>query len=180
MPSEPLEAYARQLAAAGGSCEVLAPGATLNEIRSALPVAEARHLYSAVDGLESRGLGAADPTRTAPSDLTELDVSVVEGAFAVVENGAVWQAPKTDRCRAAMLLAEHLVLVVSLHEFVPSLHQAYERIEAAQREGLRFGWFVAGPSKTADIEQALVLGAHGPRTMHVVFRATGTGATHPA
>ena len=48
---------------------------------------------------------------------------------------------------------------------MPTLHDAYQRIDLSTT---RFGWFLCGHSKTADIEQALVLGAHGPRTMSVV------------
>jgi L-lactate dehydrogenase complex protein LldG len=45
------------------------------------------------------------------------------------------------------------------------MHQAYEQISSAD---YGFGVFLAGPSKTADIEQSLVLGAHGARGL-VVF-----------
>lgn len=102
----------------------------------------------------------------ASTDFESLDLAVLRGEFAVVENGAVWQVPRSHEERRAALLAEHLVLVVEGHALVASLHQAYQRIDLAS---LSFGWFLCGPSKTADIEQALVLGAHGPRSLSVVW-----------
>jgi L-lactate dehydrogenase complex protein LldG len=45
------------------------------------------------------------------------------------------------------------------------MHEVYQKINVAEPG---YGVFVAGPSKTADIEQSLVIGAHGPRSM-VVF-----------
>jgi len=101
-----------------------------------------------------------------PHELRDLDVSVVGGAPGVAENGSIWVAG-TDlgRHRAVLFIAEHLVLVVKATDIVPTMHDAYERVQL-QRPG--WGTFVAGPSKTADIEQSLVIGAHGPRSCLVL------------
>jgi L-lactate dehydrogenase complex protein LldG len=89
---------------------------------------------------------------------------VTVGGPSVAESGAVWLTPADALARAALFLAEHLALVVSETEIVSDLHQAYARIDAGAAP---FGCFVAGPSKTADIEQVLVIGAHGARTLTV-------------
>ena len=46
------------------------------------------------------------------------------------------------------------------------MHEAYENIDFTNAG---YGAFVSGPSKTADIEQALVIGAHGPKSGYVIF-----------
>jgi L-lactate dehydrogenase complex protein LldG len=99
----------------------------------------------------------------ADHDPAAIDVLVCRGAFGVAEDGAIWVPESRMGTRAAPYLAQHLVLVVD--EIVPNLHAAYARIDIAA-EG--FGAFIAGPSKTADIEQALVIGAHGPRSLTVL------------
>ncbi|MNW08326.1 Lactate utilization protein C [compost metagenome] len=48
------------------------------------------------------------------------------------------------------------------------MHEAYQKIADSV---YGFGTFIAGPSKTADIEQSLVLGAHGPKNMTVFILA---------
>jgi L-lactate dehydrogenase complex protein LldG len=157
------ETFAASLAAAGGElvrCEMRA----LPDACARLPgFAGAQHVWSALSELAPRGVarGAA-----APHDLALLDFAVLRGELAVAENGAVWHVPRSPLERAAALLAEHLVLVVPESALVASLHDAYTRIGAVEPA---FGWFLAGPSKTADIEQALVLGAHGPCTATVVL-----------
>ncbi len=96
-----------------------------------------------------------------PHGLEGLGLAVLPGAFAVAENGAVWVAGEAFRPRAAFVITEHLALVVSAAEIVQDMHEAYRRVAFP---GAGFGTFIAGPSKTADIEQALVIGAHGARS----------------
>jgi L-lactate dehydrogenase complex protein LldG len=94
----------------------------------------------------------------------EPDAVVIAGGPAVAESGAVWWVPRDEAERRAAFLAERVILVVAREQLVGDLHAAYQRIDPA---AAHYGCFVAGPSKTADIEQALVIGAHGPRALDV-------------
>ncbi len=105
-------------------------------------------------------------TITDPHDLATVDLAIVQAEFAVAENGAVWVKNPTNRHRALYFIAEQLIFVVPRGEIVHTMHEAYERI--GFEEG-GFGCFISGPSKTADIEQALVIGAHGATSARVVF-----------
>lgn len=100
-----------------------------------------------------------------PHQLHDVDFCVVPAALGVAENGACWIEDHGGANRAACYLAQHIGVVVSAASLVQDLHQAYERISL--RPG--FAMFLSGPSKTADIEQALVIGAHGPRSCTVVI-----------
>ena len=99
-----------------------------------------------------------------PHDLASVDFAVCAGRFAVAENAAIWVTDERLHQRAVLFIAQHLALVVPENELVNNMHEAYERLSF---EGNAFGCFVSGPSKTADIEQSLVIGAHGARSLTV-------------
>jgi len=95
----------------------------------------------------------------------DVQVAVVRGELGVAENGAVWVDASRLRHRGLLFLAESLVLVVDGKNIVPDMESAYARIDFGP---VRSGYFISGPSKTADIEQCLVIGAHGARSLVVI------------
>ena len=99
-----------------------------------------------------------------PRSFENVSVAILAGHFCVAENGSVWITEENMGDRVLPFICEHLVLVVPASAVLETMHQAYERIGSADHN---FGTFIAGPSKTADIEQSLVLGAHGPKTLTV-------------
>ena len=162
------------LAAVGGQFFVVEGLRRLNEILSGLPAyAAAKKICSCVPGA-GRGnvdLAAVDD----PHDLEEVDFAILPGQFGVAENGAVWVTGAEVRHRVIYFIPQHVALVVrtdgdASEAIVDNLHRAYKRISF---EGPGFGLFISGPSKTADIEQSLVIGAHGPRSLTVFLLGNG-------
>ena len=117
-------------------------------------------LLSFVAGVESTA-----PAATDPHALNALEVLACTASLGVAENGAVWIATPDVMHRAALFLAERVVIVLPGDAIVATLHDAYDRLDV---RATSFGTFVAGPSKTADIEQAMVIGAHGPKELTLI------------
>ncbi len=99
-----------------------------------------------------------------PHELEQLELAIFESSIGVAENGAMWVSETNLAHRAAPFITQHLVLLLKKDQLVWNMHQAYEKL-GSDLPG--FGVFIAGPSKTADIEQSLVLGAHGPISLTV-------------
>ncbi|RBQ31674.1 hypothetical protein CRU92_05525 [Arcobacter sp. FW59] len=99
-------------------------------------------------------------------NLKDIDLAIVKGNFAVAENGAIWMKNESNRHRALYFIAQNIVIVIDENEIVNNMHEAYEKLNF---EKAGFGVFISGPSKTADIEQSLVIGAHGPKSGYVIF-----------
>ena len=99
--------------------------------------------------------------------LQQADLAIVRAQLGVAENGALWLTEKELQVRVLPFIAQHLAVVLDINTIVPTMHHAYEKIGGPQNG---FGVFIAGPSKTADIEQSLVLGAHGAKSLTIIIK----------
>jgi L-lactate dehydrogenase complex protein LldG len=99
-----------------------------------------------------------------PHALAQLDLLVCEGVVGVAESGAIWLPASRLGERAALVLATDVIVVLERSAIVADMHSAYARVDVSAES---FGLFLAGPSKTADIEQSLVIGAHGAKGLTV-------------
>lgn len=109
-------------------------------------------------------LGTIEAAAASPHSLSDIELAIVRADIGVAENGAVWLNESRLGQRVTPFICQHLAVILDKSSVVPTMHQAYDKI-GNERYG--FATFIAGPSKTADIEQSLVLGAHGSRTMTV-------------
>ena len=133
----------------------LKEGDDLNaKIREAYP--DARVISSNVPGVKAD----RNPDNVAEAqDLDGTDVGVIQGEVGVAENACIW-IPQTMKEKAICFISENLVILLSRHNIVNNMHEAYRRIKF---NDYGFGTFISGPSKTADIEQSLVYGAQAAR-----------------
>jgi L-lactate dehydrogenase complex protein LldG len=114
---------------------------------------------------EMAEIAATDWFNEGPHTLEDVELTLIKAHFGVAENSALWVTDAILGQRVSVFIPQYLAIVVNKKDIVATMHQAYERI-GNQEYG--FGTFIAGPSKTADIEQSLILGAHGARGL-VVF-----------
>ena len=99
-----------------------------------------------------------------PHSFQDVELAIIKAHFSVAENGAVWLTEQVIGHRILPYICQHLAVIVSAASIISTMHDAYAQIGENE---YGFGAFIGGPSKTADIEQALVMGAHGPITMTV-------------
>lgn len=147
----------------GSNVIVAKQGESLDDIvRRAYP--EAKVIAS---DLKELTIATLNPDTVADAQsLNGTDVGVVAGEIGVAENGCVW-IPQQMKEKAVCFISEYLVIVLSKNSIVNNMHEANDRITMPST-GL--GTFISGPSKTADVEQALVMGAQAARGVTVVIR----------
>ena len=109
--------------------------------------------------VEARGAVNADP------------VGITTCYCAIAETGTLMMVSRPEMPPTLSLLPETHVALVMPENIVPSLEDAFDRLRRDFPAMPPAVNFISGPSRTADIEQTIVLGAHGPCRVHVILGA---------
>ncbi|MCW2308115.1 LutC/YkgG family protein [Rhodobium gokarnense] len=106
---------------------------------------------------------------TGPSDGTDL-VGLSHAFGGVAETGTLVLASGGDNPTTLNFLPETHIVVISAEDIAGDYETVFERVRAAYGEGTmpRCLNLVTGPSRSGDIEQTILLGAHGPKDVHIV------------
>lgn len=157
--------------------------ATVTEVRGHDAVPGAVMTYLRDRNLPSQVRMGADPRLAAapwaqqktlevkhgPSDGNDL-TAVSHAIGGIAETGTLALTSGRDNPTTLNLLPEHHIVVVSSGDIVPDLETLWPGLRPGGRAVMpRTVNLVTGPSRSGDIEQVLLLGAHGPRSLHIVI-----------
>ncbi|MEZ6061344.1 MAG: LUD domain-containing protein [Planctomycetaceae bacterium] len=160
---DPADHFASVLKSVGGRFVRVATVAEADaELRKLDVWQSAKVRFSAIAGLGDSTFEEAAVDD--PHDLENVDFAILPGHFGVAENGAVWVTDEGVRHRVLYFIPQHIAIVIPGSKIVHNMHEAYGQIDVGR---YAFAAFISGPSKTADIEQSLVIGAHGARSLTV-------------
>lgn len=160
--ADPVAQFCKTVGEVGGHVIEVQPGQDVNVLIHEL-YPDAKRIASNLKEITCATFHPDDVASSAELDGTDL--AVVRGRVGVCENGAVWIEQDVEQ-RAVYFISEALILLLDRKNLVNNMHEAYQEIDTGE---YGYGVFISGPSKTADIEQALVLGAHGARELTVLL-----------
>jgi L-lactate dehydrogenase complex protein LldG len=96
-------------------------------------------------------------------------VGITGASCAVAETGTLVALSGSDTPPSVSLLPETHIAVMNVARIVHTMEDAWQLMRAELGELPRAVNFISGPSRTADIEQTVTLGAHGPYRVHIVL-----------
>lgn len=158
----PVEKFIEMSKAVGGDAVELKSGENINDVILSL-YPEAKSIASNLPDVKVATFNPDDVADL--HDLNGTDLAIIKGEVGVAENGCVW-VPQNVKEKLIYFISEYLVILLDKKNIVNNMHEAYKQIKFNDSG---FGIFISGPSKTADIEQALVVGAHGAKGVTVLL-----------
>lgn len=180
--------------AGDGTAPVPGPRPALADAPMATFIARAHEASATVEELPRRGdLAAAVAAYLAPVGiatvtvadhplLLELDLpaarrrvvqagdaaALTVAAAGVAETGSVLLLSGPESPTSLNLLPDHLLVALEARAVVPHLEDAWRLLREVPARPPRCVNLITGPSRTADVEQTIQLGAHGPRRLHIL------------
>lgn len=120
-----------------------------------------------IDGLANVRAGGSD--RVALREMcATLDAGITSADFALADTGSLVMISSNEEARLISLLPLLHIAIVPLDRLITGLDELFTRLPVPSERSSSMV-FITGPSRTADIEQILVRGVHGPGEIHVVL-----------
>ena len=159
--------------------EALSSSVDIVQDETEIPAVVARYLAGLELGSEAvcwPGLAqlpwAAARLRVEARAARDADLVGITGSFcAIAETGTLMLLSGPETPGTVSLLPETHVAIVAASRIVPGMEEGWNLARAERGELPRAVSFISGPSRTGDIEQTIVLGAHGPYRVHIVIVA---------
>ena len=103
-------------------------------------------------------------------DLANCQTLLTHAPYAVAETGTVILPSSLQRPTLANFLPDNCIVLLEEADIMAHLEDGFAKVKTSGAGMPRALNLISGPSKTADIEQTLVYGAHGPIQLHVIIR----------
>ena len=156
----PVERFCKLVESVGGMTKIIKKG---DDIKSLSSIQDNNKVISALEGIPEQNIERSHIKN--PHDMKEIDYCCFHTKLAVAENGAFLTRCEDFDYRSVYFLAQHLIVTLNASDIKNNMHEAYKEVDVDDLG--EFSVFISGPSKTADIEQCLVIGAHGARSLQV-------------
>lgn len=106
----------------------------------------------------------------------EDEVGISPAFSGIAETGTLMMASGAKTPSTVNFLPENHIVVLDVNQMVGSIEESWDLLRSKTKGDVfpRTVNFISGPSKTADIEQRMVMGAHGPKTLHVILVGDGS------
>jgi L-lactate dehydrogenase complex protein LldG len=171
---DPLARFKERAASLASTLEVVASmgdvPAAVAAYLEANALAKQAVVWPALAALDWRGHGIAAEVRPIAGE----DPVGITGTFcAIAETGTLMLVSGPQTPAAVSLLPETHIAVVPAARIVEGMEESWALLRTELGAMPRVVNFVSGPSRTADIEQTINLGAHGPYRVHIVIVAGG-------
>lgn len=158
--------YCTKLCAEREPAKMLIPGATHEQKVIAAPALPEDMFASLIKSGEEKGIKVIKEGMRDHLAGIEIGFTIADGGIAAT--GTVIQSSNSEEVRIATMVSEAHVVVLPKSKVFADSYDAEELLENLMST-TAYTAFITGPSRTADIERTLALGAHGPLELHMLL-----------
>ena len=169
LTEDPLARFRRLAEASGSTLDEAASAAVPGCVAAYLKDAGLTHAAVVWPALAALPWAAAGIAAEARAPQTTDAIGITAACCGIAETGTLLLLSAGDSPGATSLVPETHIALLPRERIVRDFEAAFARVHAERGALPRALAFISGPSRTADIEQTIVIGAHGPKRVHIIL-----------